>query len=116
MTDLLRPRPEDTVLGSDKAPVTIVEYASMSCPHCAHFDASTFRELKQRYIDTGKVLYIFREFPLDPPGAAAFMLARCTGKEKYMAIVEALSASWGSERDGIGQTVWAELWHAPIVA
>jgi protein-disulfide isomerase len=92
VTDLLRPRPEDVLLGSDKAPVTIVEYASMSCPHCAHFSETTFRELKRRYIDTGKVLFIFREFPLDRLGAAGFMLARCAGKDKYMAVVEALFA------------------------
>jgi protein-disulfide isomerase len=92
VADLLRPRAEDVVLGSDKAPVTIVEYASMSCPHCAHFSETTFKELKRRYIDTGKVLYILREFPLDPLGAAGFMLARCAGKDKYMAVVEALFA------------------------
>jgi protein-disulfide isomerase len=92
VADLLRPRPEDVVLGSDKAPVTIVEYASMTCPHCAHFSETTFKELKRRYIDTGKVLFIFREFPLDRLGAAGFMLARCAGKDKYMAMVEALFA------------------------
>jgi protein-disulfide isomerase len=92
VADLLRPRPEDVVLGSDKAPVTIVEYASMTCPHCAHFSETTFKELKRRYIDTGKVLFIFREFPLDRLGAAGFMLARCAGKDKYMALVEALFA------------------------
>ena len=92
VADLLRPRPEDVVLGSDKAPVTIVEYASMSCPHCAHFSETTFKELKRRYIDTGKVLFILREFPLDRLGAAGFLLAECAGKDKYMAVVEALFA------------------------
>ena len=82
----------DVVLGSDKAPVTIIEYASMTCPHCAHFSATTFPELQQRYIDTGKVRYILREFPLDPLAAAGFMLARCAGKDKYMAVVETLFA------------------------
>ena len=67
----------DVMLGSEKAPVTIVEYASMTCPHCAHFAATTFPELKQRYIDTGKVRFTLREFPLDPLAAAGFMLARC---------------------------------------
>jgi protein-disulfide isomerase len=92
VADLLRPRPEDVVLGSAKAPVTIVEYASMTCPHCAHFSETTFKELKRRYIDTGKVLFILREFPLDRLGAAGFLLARCAGKDKYMAVVEALFA------------------------
>jgi protein-disulfide isomerase len=86
----------DVVLGSDKAPVTIVEYASMTCPHCAHFSATTFPELKKRYIDTGKVRFIFREFPFDKVAAAGFMLARCAGKDggsdKYMAVVETLFA------------------------
>ena len=82
----------DVVLGSDKAPVTIIEYASMTCPHCAHFSENTFPELKKRYIDTGKVRYTLREFPLDPLAAAGFMLARCAGADKYMPIVETLFA------------------------
>ena len=91
--ELAKPGPDgDVVLGSDKAPVTVIEYASMTCPHCAHFSATTFPELKKRYIDTGKVRFIFREFPLDPLAAAGFMLARCAGKDKYMAIVETLFA------------------------
>jgi Thioredoxin len=82
----------DVVLGSDNAPVTIIEYASMTCPHCAHFSTTTFPELKQRYIDTGKVRFIMREFPLDALAASGFMLARCAGNDKYMAIVETLFA------------------------
>jgi protein-disulfide isomerase len=86
----------DIVLGSDKAPVTIVEYASMTCPHCAHFSRETFPELKKRYIDTGKVRFIFREFPFDKVAAAGFMLARCAsmdgGSARYMAVVETLFA------------------------
>jgi protein-disulfide isomerase len=91
--ELAKPGPDgDIVLGSDKAPVTIIEYASMTCPHCAHFSMTTFPELKKRYIDTGKVRFIMREFPLDPLAAAGFMLARCAGKDKYMAVVETLFA------------------------
>jgi protein-disulfide isomerase len=82
----------DVVLGSDKAPVTIIEYASMTCPHCAHFSITTFPELQKRYIDTGKVRFIFREFPLDALAAAGFMLARCAGNDKFMPIVETLFA------------------------
>jgi protein-disulfide isomerase len=91
--ELAKPGPDgDVVLGSEKAPVTIIEYASMTCPHCAHFSTTTFPELEKRYIDTGKVRFIFREFPLDPLAAAGFMLARCAGKNKFMPIVEALFA------------------------
>jgi protein-disulfide isomerase len=82
----------DIMIGSDKAPVTIIEYASMTCPHCAHFSETTFPELKKRYIDTGKVRYTLRAFPLDPLAAAGFMLARCGGNDKYMPIVETLFA------------------------
>ena len=71
MDELLAPGPlPDQVLGAAEAPVTIVEYASMTCPHCADFHAKTYPELKKRYIDTGKVRFIFREFPLDPLAAA----------------------------------------------
>jgi protein-disulfide isomerase len=97
LAELAKPGPAgDIVLGSNKAPVTVVEYASMTCPHCAHFSQTTFPELKKRYIDTGKVRFIFREFPFDKVAAAAFMLARCASKDggadKYMAVVETLFA------------------------
>ena len=82
----------DVVMGKADAPVTIIEYASMTCSHCANFAERTFPELKKRYIDTGKVKYILREFPLDPLAAAGFMLARCAGKDKYYPLVEALFA------------------------
>ena len=89
--DLMQPGPlGDVALGSDKAPVTIIEYASMTCPHCAHFAMNTFPELKEKYIDTGKVRYILREFPFDPVAAGAFMLARCAGNDKYYAVVDLL--------------------------
>jgi protein-disulfide isomerase len=82
----------DIMIGSDKAPVTIIEYASMTCPHCAHFSETTYPELKKRYIDTGKVRYTLRTFPLDALAAAGFMMARCGGNDKYMPIVETLFA------------------------
>lgn len=95
--ELAKPGPDgDIVIGSPKAPVTIIEYASMTCPHCAHFSQTTFPELKKRYIDNGKVRFIFREFPFDKLAAAAFMLARCAdktgGSDKYMAVVDTLFA------------------------
>jgi protein-disulfide isomerase len=89
--ELMRPGPlPDLVLGKADAPVTIIEYASMTCGHCATFHNKTYPVLKQRYIDTGKVKYILREFPLDPLAAAGFMLARCAGKDKYYPMVEVL--------------------------
>jgi protein-disulfide isomerase len=89
--ELMAPGPlEDEVEGAADAPVTVVEYASMTCPHCAHFHETTYPELKKKYIDTGKVRFIFREFPLDPLAAAGSMLARCAGKDKYFPMVDTL--------------------------
>jgi protein-disulfide isomerase len=82
----------DIVLGSDKAPVTTIEYTSITCPQCAHFSETTFPELKKRYIDTGKVRFILREFPLDRLAAAGSMLARCAGTDKFMSVVQTLFA------------------------
>ena len=90
VADLLVPGPlGDEIQGQADAPVTIVEYASMTCPHCSHFHETTYPELKKKYIDTGKVRFIFREFPLDPLAAAASMLARCAGKDKYFPLIDA---------------------------
>src|SRR6201984_372422 len=83
---------DDIPMGSPTAPVTIIEYASMTCPHCAAFANTTFPKLKEKYIDTGKVKYIMREYPLDGLAAAAFMLARCAGPEKYYPLIETLFA------------------------
>lgn len=89
--DLLMAEPPlpDLWMGDPKAPVTIIEYASMTCGHCAQFELTTFADLKTKYIDTGKVRYTLREFPLDPLAAAAAMLARCSG-DKREAVVELL--------------------------
>ncbi|MBV8776795.1 MAG: thioredoxin domain-containing protein, partial [Alphaproteobacteria bacterium] len=64
----------DVGIGAENAPVTVIEYASMTCPHCARFHANTYPTLKSKYIDTGKVRFILREFPLDQFAAAGFML------------------------------------------
>src|SRR5258708_3539698 len=80
--ELMAPGPlPEMSLGNAQAPVTIIEYASMTCPHCAAFHDKTYPELKSKYIDSGKVRFIFREFPLDQLAAAAFMLARCAGPD-----------------------------------
>src|SRR5690606_20317918 len=102
MAKLLEPGAlPDKVLGKDDAPVTIVEYASMTCPHCAHFAETTFPELKSKYIDTGKARYILREFPFDPRAEAGFMLARCAG-DNYFPMVDVLfkqQANWAASEN-----------------
>ena len=79
----------EKAIGNADAPVTIVEYASMTCPHCATFHANTLPAIKEKYIDTGKARLIFREFPFDPRAEAGFMLSRCAG-DNYFAMVDVL--------------------------
>ena len=81
---------EDIVMGSADAPNTIVEYASMTCPHCAHFYNDVFPQVKEKYIDTGKARFVFREFPLDGLALAASMLARCAGNDRFYPMVDGL--------------------------
>jgi len=92
----------DMVMGDANAPVTIIEYASMTCGHCANFHKNTLPALKERYIDTGKVRMILREFPFDPRAAAAFMLARCAPQDKYYPMVSVLfeqQSTWAQAQD-----------------
>jgi protein-disulfide isomerase len=90
-SELTNPGPlPDLVLGKDDAPVTIVEYASMTCPHCAEFHNKVLPVLKAKYIDTGKARLIFREFVFDERGAMAAMVARCAGDGKALPLVSAL--------------------------
>ena len=94
----------DMVLGAAEAPVTIIEYASMTCPHCADFHNNTFPDLKAAYIDTGKVRLIYREFPLDPLALRAAMLARCAGPKLFFAFIEVLfqkQSAWARADDPI---------------
>jgi len=101
----------EMALGKADAPVKIVEYMSMTCPHCAHFHNTTFDTIKQKYVDTGKVEFILREFPFDPRAAAAFMLARCNPQkpeelatpEQYFPMVAMLFKQqqvWAAADDG----------------
>jgi protein-disulfide isomerase len=85
------PLPE-LVLGQGDAPITVVEYASMTCGHCANFHNKVFQALKDKYIDAGKVRFIIREFPLDNLAAAAAMLARCSGEGKTLPLISVLFA------------------------
>lgn len=93
----------EQMLGEENAPVTIVEYASMTCSHCANFHESTLPAIKEKYIDTGKARLIFREFPFDPRAAAAFMLARCAPNNAYFPMVDVLFKQ---------QSVWARAENA----
>lgn len=80
----------DVWLGKEDCKVSIIEYASMTCSHCAAFHEKTWPTLKAKYIDTGKVRFTLREFPLDPLATAGFMLARCDGNDKYYAVTDLL--------------------------
>jgi len=80
----------DLFIGDENAPVTIIEYASMTCPHCRSFHENVLPGLKEKYIDTGKAKLIFREFPLDPRAYAASMLARCADKQFYFPMTDVL--------------------------
>jgi len=81
---------EDIVLGDANAPFVIVEYASMTCPHCANFYTEVFPQVKEKYIDTGKARFIFREFPLDGLAVAASMLVRCSGNDRFYPMLDGL--------------------------
>ncbi|MGJ4929842.1 DsbA family protein [Bradyrhizobium sp. HKCCYLS2038] len=96
-SDVAKPQSlPDMAIGPADAAVTITEYASMTCPHCAAFNATVFPKLKAEYIDTGKIRYIFREFPLDIKAAAGSMLTRCIANgdaQKYFAVTDMLFRS-----------------------
>lgn len=79
-------------LGKADAPVTVVEYASVTCPHCAAFNEEVFPDFKAKYIDSGQVKYVFREFltPPVPVAVAGFLIARCAGPDKYFGVIDAL--------------------------
>lgn len=90
---------KDIVLGDPNAETVIVEYASMTCPHCARFYTEVFPKVKEKYIDTGKAKFIFREFPLDALAARASMLARCVSEDRFYPLVDGLfetQATWAA--------------------
>jgi protein-disulfide isomerase len=91
--ELMKPGPlGDLSLGNKDSKVTVIEYASMTCGHCAHFARDVWPEFRKKYVDTNKIHYIFREFPLDNLAAAASMLARCAGDDKTFPLIEVLFA------------------------
>jgi protein-disulfide isomerase len=92
----------ERVLGDPNAPITILEYSSLTCPHCASFHANTLPQLKKDYIDTGKVKLVFRDFPFDRAALQASMLARCSNPERYFGFLDVLFKSqnkWAGASD-----------------
>jgi protein-disulfide isomerase len=85
-------KPDDRILGKPDAPITIVEYASLTCPHCAHFEVDVLPKLKQKWIDTGKAKLVLRDFPLDALALAAATVARCVPAEKFYPLVDTFFA------------------------
>jgi protein-disulfide isomerase len=103
---LLGALPTDHVLGDSKAPVTIIEYASLTCPHCAAFDVLTLPELKKKWIDTGKVKLVYRDFPLDQNAAKAAQIAECAGNDRYFAVLDLMfrsQAQWAPAADPVAE-------------
>src|SRR6185312_15839778 len=96
------PTPQDHVLGKADAPITITEYASLTCPHCAEFDRDTLPKIKKNWIDTGKAKLVYRDFPLDQLALRAAMLARCAPPDRYFAFINTLFQSqdtWARSSD-----------------
>lgn len=96
--------PDDRSMGAADAPVTMIEYASLTCPHCASFHNETLPKLKQAYIDTGKVRFVYRDFPIDGLALRAAMLARCVEPERYFGLLEVLFSGqegWSRAKDPI---------------
>jgi protein-disulfide isomerase len=88
--DLYKAYPDDVMIGNKDAKVTIIEYASLTCSHCADFHKNTYPEVKEKYIDTGKVNFIFRSFPLDEPALRGSMLAYCSGEDKFYKFIDVM--------------------------
>lgn len=83
----------DMELGAKEAPVTVIEYASFTCPHCAHFSETVFKDLKKNYIDTGKIRYVYREVYFDRYGLWASMMARCGGGDRFFGMADVIYSS-----------------------
>jgi protein-disulfide isomerase len=94
----------ESAIGDAAAPVTIIEYSSLTCPHCAAFHSKTLPELKKRYIDTGKVRLVLRDFPLDQVALKAAVIAHCAGPERrpqFIDVFFAQQASWTRAKDPV---------------
>jgi len=102
----LQVAPTDHVMGNADAPVTIIEYASMTCPHCAAFHTDTLPALKEKYVDTGKVRFVYRDFPLDQIALQAAQIAECSGNERYFGVVDVIfrsQAQWAAGKEPIAE-------------
>lgn len=98
-------QPSDRILGKAEAPITIIEYASLTCPHCAHFDVTVLPKLKEKWIDTGKAKLILRDYPLDEPALRAAMMARCAPPERFYPLIDMLfetQEKWAVAKDWRG--------------
>ncbi len=85
-------RPDDVVLGKADAKITVIEYASLTCPHCADFETKTMPQVQKDWIDTGKVRWVFRDFPFDPVALKAHVIAHCGGPDKFYGLIEVFYA------------------------
>ena len=83
---------DDFILGMDTAPITVIEYASLTCPHCAQFHQNALPTIKKNFIETGKIRYVYRDFPLDQLALSGSMIAQCGGRDRYFAFIDALFA------------------------
>lgn len=96
----------DIILGDPNAPIEIIEYSSMTCPHCAAFHINTLPELKAQYLDTGRAKLVFREFPLDRVALIVSVIARCMGEERFFDFIDVMFRTqdqWSHAEDPIGE-------------
>lgn len=103
---LLAVQQGDHVMGDPKAPITMIEYASLTCPHCAHFNTTELPQIEEKWIKTGKVKLIYRDFPLDQIATKAAQLAECAGNDKYFAVLDMIfrgQGNWAVAQDPIAE-------------
>ena len=103
---LLKVQPGDHVMGDANAPITMIEYASLTCPHCAHFNTTVLPDIEKKWVATGKVKLIYRDFPLDQIATKAAQLAECAGNDKYYAVLDMIfrgQGNWAVAQDPIAE-------------
>ena len=103
---LLGIQPSDHVMGDKNAPITMIEYASLTCPHCAAFNSMVLPQIEEKWVKTGKVKLIYRDFPLDQVATKAAQLAECAGNDKYYAVIDMMfrgQGTWATAADPIAE-------------